>query len=153
MVRGPDAVEVKLSAEEETALENCLRRHSTPQQIARRVRIVQLAGQGKSNAAISRELGLSVPMARRWRQRWVSQPAVPLDEVSEEACLSAEQRSGSPGKFSAEQIAGIIAIASEDPQTSGYPVSHWTPKEVAAEALKRGVVHSISVRQVGRFLK
>ena len=92
-------------------------------------------------------------MARRWRQRWVSQQAVPLEEVSVEARLTDEQRSGSPGKFSAEQIAGIIAIACEDPQSSGYPVSHWTPQEVAAEAHKRGLVRSISVRQVGRFLK
>jgi hypothetical protein len=46
-----------------------------------------------------------------------------------------------------------VAIACEDPQASGYPISHWTAKEIAAEAVKRGIVESISVRQVGRFLK
>lgn len=44
-----------------------------------------------------------------------------------------------------------MAIACEDLQASDYPVGHWTPKEVAAEAIKRGIVESISERQVGRF--
>src|SRR5258708_12999690 len=67
--------------------------------------------------------------------------------------LADAARSGSPGKFSAEQIVQIVAVACEEPQASGYPVSHWTPKEVAQEVIKRGVVESISERQVGRFLK
>ena len=67
--------------------------------------------------------------------------------------MSDAHRSGSPGKFSAEQVAQIIAIACEVPQDSGYPVSHWTAQEIALEAEKRGIVNSISERQVGRFLK
>jgi hypothetical protein len=55
-------------------------------------------------------------------------------------------------KFSAEQIAGLIALACEPPADSGLPVSHWTPPELAREAVKRGLVQSISPRQVDRFL-
>ncbi|WP_218639641.1 helix-turn-helix domain-containing protein [Paenibacillus sp. FSL R7-0337] len=47
----------------------------------------------------------------------------------------------------------IVAIACEDPKVCGRPVSHWTPREVQNEAVKRGDVETISVRQVGRFLK
>ena len=65
-------------------------------------------------------------------------------------------RSGRPGDFTAEQILQIIAIACEDPEeeeASDRPVSHWTPREVADEAVKRQIVPRISVRSVGRFLK
>jgi putative transposase len=32
-------------------------------------------------------------------------------------------------------------------------MSHWTPRELADEAGKRGIVGTISKRHVGRFLK
>ena len=62
-------------------------------------------------------------------------------------------RSGAPPRFSAEQVAGIIALACELPADSGLPVSHWTPSELAREAANRGIVESISPRQVDRFLE
>ena len=34
---------------------------------------------------------------------------------------------------------------------SGRPVTHWTPRELADEVIKRGIVPSISARHVGRF--
>ena len=68
-------------------------------------------------------------------------------------CSSDLPRSGSPGKFTAEQVTQILAVACEDPEASGRPVTHWTPRELADEVAKRGIVESISPRQVGRFLK
>jgi putative transposase len=44
-------------------------------------------------------------------------------------------------------------VACEDPAASGRPISHWTPREVAEEVRKRGIVETISTRSVGRFLK
>jgi putative transposase len=90
---------------------------------------------------------------RLWRNRWAELQHIPLDEYSVEDRLSDAPRSGSPMKFSAEQVAQIIAIACEEPEANGYPVSHWTAKEIVMEAIKRNVVGSISERQVGRFLK
>jgi putative transposase len=46
-----------------------------------------------------------------------------------------------------------MALACEDPKATGRPVSHWTPRELADEAVHRGIVLSISPRTVGRFLK
>ena len=63
-----------------------------------------------------------------------------------------DDRPGAPPKFTPEQMAGIIALACEPPADSGLPVSHWTPPELAREAIKRGLVESISPRQVDRFL-
>ena len=66
--------------------------------------------------------------------------------------LGDEHRKGGPPKFSPEQVAAIIALACEPPADSGLPISHWTPPELAVEAVKRGIVKDISPRQVDRFL-
>ena len=153
MTRGPDPTEVILSDAETRGLARLVRRHNAPQQIVLRARIIQVAETGMNNGQIGRELGLCTDTVRLWRNRWVALQFVPLEELSVEARLSDAPRSGTPGKFSAEQMAQIIVIACEDPQANGYPVTHWTPKEIVMEAVKRGVVESISERQVGRFLK
>jgi putative transposase len=44
-------------------------------------------------------------------------------------------------------------LALEAPEECGRPVSHWTPRELAEEAMKRQIVASISPRSVERFLK
>ena len=67
--------------------------------------------------------------------------------------VSDNYRCGGPATFMTEQITQIIALACEDPQDSGYPVTHWTPKKVRAEAIRRGIVETISIRHVDRFLK
>jgi transposase len=153
MNRGPDPVKIELEHEGKEGHEKLASRPSTTQQIAQRARIILAANAGQNNAQIARAEGVSVNKVRQWRGRWAKFKAVPLAEMSLEERLQDLPRSGSPGKFSAEQLAQIIALACEDPRASGYPVSHWTPKEVAAEAIKRGIVESISPRQVGRFLK
>ena len=47
----------------------------------------------------------------------------------------------------------IVAVACRAPCESGRPISRWTPREVADEVRKRGIVETISTRSVGRFLK
>jgi len=100
---------------------------------------------------------------RLWRKRWqqaqesLKQAETEGDDtfLEQRICevLSDEFRSGTPATFSIEQIVQIIAIACETPSKSGYPISHWTPKEIAEEAVKRGIVAEISPRSVGRFLR
>jgi transposase len=153
MARGPNPKEVILSDAEISELAHLVGRHNAPQQMVLRARMIQRAETGMNNAQIGRELGLCVDTVRSWRNRWLALQHVPLEEVSVEARLSDAPRSGTPGTFSAAQMAQIIAIACEDPEANGYPVSHWTPKEIVMEAVKRGVVERISERQVGRFLK
>jgi putative transposase len=47
----------------------------------------------------------------------------------------------------------IMALACEQPMTADRHVSAWTPRELADEAVKRGIVTTISPRTVERFLK
>jgi putative transposase len=70
-----------------------------------------------------------------------------------EAALSDEARSGRPADFTAEQLCQIIAVAVQEPQAYGCPVSHWTPKELAQVVIREGIVSTISPRHIGRFLK
>jgi putative transposase len=118
---------------------------------------------GASNADIARRLKHTRKVATSWRQRWVE--CVPALQAAEaegeddkvigkliEAVLADAYRAGTPGKFSAEQIVQIIALACEKPTASGRPISHWTAAELANEAIKRGIVESISPRSVSRFL-
>ena len=110
------------------------------------------------------EMNLTRNTVRLWRARWQAaaeqraavaaheETAPTLRDVIEDT-LHDGYRSGAPATFTAEQIVQIVAISCEAPQASGVPVSHWTPKEVAAEAIRRGIVATISERQVGRFLK
>lgn len=70
-----------------------------------------------------------------------------------EDCLRDEARSGRPPKFGPLQIVSIISVACESPEKCGRPISKWTPREIAHEAVKRGIVESISPSHVGRILR
>ena len=37
-------------------------------------------------------------------------------------------------------------------KSHGRPISHWTPRELATEVVKLGIVTSISPRHVGRLM-
>ncbi len=66
--------------------------------------------------------------------------------------LQDAERSGGPSTFSLEQILQLFAIACEQPEDYGRPISHWTPRELADEVSKQGIVETISPRHVGRLL-
>ena len=67
--------------------------------------------------------------------------------------LSDAPRSGAPATFTPEQICQIMAMACEDPERLDVPISHWSQSELARQAVRRGIVESISHGSVGRFLK
>ena len=54
------------------------------------------------------------------------------------------ERPGAPATFSLEQILQLFAIACAPPETYGRPLSHWTPRELAMEVVKQGIVEAIS---------
>jgi putative transposase len=60
----PKALHLEKLEQEELA--EIINRHSTPQQIAQRAKVVVLASQGYSQAMIARELDVSRKMARLW---------------------------------------------------------------------------------------
>ena len=163
LMAGTRSATISLSTRQREVLERLVRSKKASQQLVERCRMVLLSAQGRLNKAQAQRLGVDRQRVRRWRHRWAAEMqglsaaenAGASDGDLQQRIvqvLSDEVRRGAPAKFSAEQIAGLIALACEPPSDSGLPVSHWTPPELAREAVKRGLFESISSRQVDRFL-
>ena len=151
MQKGPKPAELRLSEEEHKRLEALVHRHTTPQQLAKRGRMILGAADGKRNAEIARELGVSVDTVRSWRGRWISLQAVPLSDLSVAERLEDVPRPGKPSQITAEQRCQMVAMACDQPKER--PISHWTGREIAEEMMQRGIVKSISPRHASRLLK
>jgi putative transposase len=160
---GPRPRPIVLTYPQRQTLEHLTRRRSSTQGLVRRARIVLAAAEGHNNEQIARRLGINRETARLWRRVWSDAQELlgaAEEETSEKALrecvegvLADAPRSGAPATFTPEQVVQIVALACEDPrEDSGRAVTHWTPRELADEAVKRGIVGSISARSVGRFL-
>ena len=120
-MRGPKPPSVELSPQERQGLETLVHRHSTPQQLARRGRIVLQAAAGLNNCQIARQLDLDVNTVRLWRQRWIGLQAASLDDLNVEDRLSDAPRPGAPVRIRPEQVCQMVALACEAPSQSGRP--------------------------------
>ena len=134
----------------------------TPLHLKIRAKIILLASEGFSNNEIKTKMNLRHETVKRWRDRYLESNTELKRTESEtphkmrgviESVLSDAPRPGSPPTYSDKQVAAIIAMSCEDPAKFDLPFSHWTPELLRIEAIKLGIVDSISVRQVGRFLK
>lgn len=163
-MQGPKLPIIHLTERQSTLLERITRRHSAPQRLVRRAEIVLLAAAGLPNAHISGQLGLARARVSIWRCRWLNgaerlAAAEASDQTDKqllatiEQLLADEARPGAPPKFTPEQLVQIVALSCEPPADSARPISHWSERELADEAQKRGIVETVSARSVGRFLK
>jgi putative transposase len=152
-LRGRKPLLLRLENRFQQELETLIRRHNTPQQTVLRARIILLAHQDQNNQQIAHHLGIGVDRARHWRGRWIGLQDIPFSEMTVLARLSDAPRPGTPAKISADAYCRIMAIACQPPETFGRPITHWTERELADEAIKQAIVVTISPRQVGRFLK
>lgn len=145
---GPKAPRISLAPDERQGLAGLIRAHKTPQHLSFRAQIILQLADGHTTREVADNLSTSRLTVRRWRRHWLARPDISVRERLQDA-----PRPGTPATFSAEQWCQIMAIACEPPEAAGRPISHWTPREIAAEAIKRGIVETISERHVGRFLK
>ena len=152
-MRGPKPPTIELTQTERQALDEIVRQYSTPQQKALRARIVLAAADGLNNAQIARQLGVSIPTVRLWRERWRILQPVTLKDLPVLDRLTDVLRPGRPRRITAEQVCQIEALACEAPEISGRPISHWTGQEIADEIMARGIVDQISDRHAARLLK
>ena len=152
---GKKAAKVTLTSKQRAVLEPMARARTAPQRLVERCRIVLMSAEDRDNEDLAEELGVDRQRVRRWRSRWASAREALLaaeeggatDKDLEKlilAVLADDERSGAPARFTPEQVAEIIALACAPPAEGGLPVSHWTPAELAREAIKRAIVVSIS---------
>ena len=163
MPRGRQAVQISVTERQRVLLEQIVRRDRSPQRDVRRARIVLQAAAGMQNKEIAADVKTHTQTVQCWRSRWAAAFGR-LEQVESEIddkelyalildVLSDHPRAGCPATFTPEQICQILSVACESPEASGCPVSHWTPRELREEVMRRGIVEEISVRHVGRFLK
>lgn len=154
---------VTITERQHDLLETICNAPTASSQLRQRATIVLSAFRKRSNEEIATEVGLSRRQVSIWRRRWAdawdrliriecTQSQAAMRRAVEQV-LRDEPRAGSPGKFTPEQIVEILAVACEPPKESGRPITHWTAHELADEVVKRGIVPSISVTQVGRYLR
>ena len=157
------AAEVNVTEKQHAILEQIANARIASHQLIQRATIILSAFAGILNRDIATQVDLDRHQVGLWRRRWTdSWQAIIAIECREnhatlkrsiEQILSDAPRSGAPGEFTAEQVTQILAVACEPPETSGRPIDHWTHRELTDEVIKRQIVPSISVSQVGYYLK
>src|SRR5436190_7848189 len=159
----PQAKALHVSPLQQELLQRMVQRTTSAQRLVKRGHIILQAATGMSNTQIAAHQQIDYETVRRWRDRWYAaetrlqaieatgKPKLLSQAI--EVLLTDEQRPGAPATFTFEQFMQIMALACETPMASDRPVSSWTPRELAEEAVKRGIVKQISPRTVERFLK
>lgn len=158
------AAKVVISERQQELLLEMTTSRRCPTGLAQRAAMILGAFDGQANEQIAERLGCERHAVGLWRRRWQNNFAKLIDaecvgrpgelrRLIEETVLADAPRRGRPSRFTAEQIALMIAVACEPPAKSGRPISHWTQPELADEVVKREIVPAISARHLGRFLK
>lgn len=157
------AAKVRLTLRMHEILRQLSRSRNVGSAVVGRAKTILMGFEKLGNRTIASEIGLSARTVGLWRRRWQqSFPALLRLQFTESEsafrraiieCLSDAPRSGSPGKFSPEQLVVLIGIACESPESSGRPVTSWTARELCDEAAKRGLIDSISESHVNRILR
>jgi len=161
---GPAPCSIWLTPLHRTLLEGVARRPTQPHRLVQRVGIILALADDPHVGRIARQLRLGRLTVRTWRDRWLAAvPTLCAAEAAGEAVAALltrittlfadAPRPGAPATFTPEQVCGIIALACTSPAAAARPVTHWTPAELAAEAMRQGIVPTISARSAGRFLK
>jgi len=156
------AAKIQITEKQHRILQQVERSATAPKRLVQRAGVILMGFAGILNVTIAQELGLARKQVGLWRRRWQqSFDALVAIECCEsqaalrraiEDVLSDAPRSGSPGTFTGEQVAQILAVACESPELSERPIDRWTHRELADEVIARGIVTSISISQVGRYL-
>lgn len=163
----PKSLKIQVSELQRSILEQLQSQRKSSVSEAGRSQIILEISKGLANTQVSQNLGVQYDRVQRWRKRWLSFESAfaALESGPDDGhlrhrmtqkikeCLADGHRSGRSYTFSAEQYCQIVAISLEDPAQSERPISEWTSKEIADEAIKRGIVKSISSNQVRLFLK
>jgi len=139
---------VKLAEKERIFLEQIVKNRTTAQQIVQRARIILLADMGIKHLEIVERLATCLNVVTHWTKRWSEKENDPI-----EIRLEDKKGRGRRPTITPPQVCKLIALACESPEAHDRPITHWTHRELAEEAISQGIMESISASQVGRILK
>ncbi|WP_187145264.1 IS630 family transposase [Streptomyces sp. So13.3] len=118
---GRPKAELTLSGEERAALEEWVRRRSTPQAWALRCRIVLACAEGVPNKDVAARLGSTPQAVGRWRARFVQYRIAGLGDMP---------RPGGPRTVTDEQVAAVVTRTLESKPKNA---THWSTRSMAKE--------------------
>lgn len=139
---------VTLDKDEREELQKITRKQTEQSCTVLRAKIILLASEGMKYQDIAQKLDVLNNVVTNWTARW--------HELSDKPAWERLQdlpRLGAPDTFTPEQLCQIIALACEKPEDYDLPITHWTLRELAEEAVKQKIVESISTSHLGRILK
>ena len=124
------ALKIVVREEQRAMLERMTRSQTIDVRVARRARIVLLAGEGMGDREIARELGIGRIQAARWRGRFAT------DGV--EAIQADLPRSGRKPRIDAAEIVRVTT------QTKPAGTTHWSTRTLAAKlGISDTTVHKV----------
>lgn len=158
------AAKVLITERQMEVLDEIIASRTAAVRLVQRAKIVLLAFQKNNNEEVGEIVGLNPQQVSVWRKRWKAdwQRLIQIEctesrsklKTEIEELLADQPRKGRTSRFTTEQQAAIVAIACENPdEDSGRPISQFTQREIADEAVKRQIVDRISTSRVGAFLK
>lgn len=119
-------------------------------------------------SAVATKYATTREAVQRWRDRW-QEAADDLASLEDgyqagtitlhryrrelERLLADVSRPGHPATITEDQKAQILALAAEEPETAGVPLTHWTCTTLQAAVIAKGIVPTISRSRIGAFLK
>lgn len=128
---------IQLTPEERSTLEQVARSRTVASRAVQRARLVLLAAEGKSDRAITHQVGLSLATVYRWRSRFVAERLAGLEE---------RPRRGRPPRYTEADRARVISTVCTEIPPEG--ASHWTVRSLArCTGVARETVHRILRRE------
>lgn len=124
---------MQLSEVQRQELERAVKAHDTPQQVAKRCRIILMKAQGESDEAIAGQIGVSRHTCRLWRRRYEQDGAEGLWRIAE-----------GRGRKMSEGLAERVVKATVETKPVGQ--THWSSRLLAKE---QGV-HASTVARIWR---
>jgi transposase len=134
---------ITITPTDRASLESLARARKAPLRAVQRARIVLAAAAGQSNAGIAGDVQISVDTVRKWRSRFAAQGVTGLTD---------RRRSGRPRVFGATVVAQVKALACSLPAEHALPLSVWSCRDLACEAVTRGITDTLSASTVRRWL-
>jgi transposase len=120
---GPKPLSLELSDQERRVLRGWLRKQTASQALVLRSRIVLACAEGRPNAQVANDLGVSRETVRKWRSRFAADRLEGLVD---------RPRSGAPRKITDEQVEALVARTLDQAPPTGD--SHWSTRSMAGAA-------------------
>lgn len=130
-----------------------------------RIGIVLELSKGIAIKVLARQMGISVPTVKKWRNRWKdsyerlclleSSTTLTANKYKDEllAVFADLPRSGAPIQITLAQKEQLVALACEKPEKYELPLTHWNRKLLSQTAISQGIVKKISPRYISVILK